>query len=408
MKRKTLLIILALLLNSSFLINNCMCQWVQMSNGIVTTQYVRALTVVGASLFAGTDGGVFLSSNNGTSWTSVGLTNQVVNSFAVSGTNLFAGTPGGGVFLSTNNGTSWNQVNNGLTNQVIEALAVFGTKIFVGTNGGGVFLSTNNGSNWSPVNNGLTTQWVWSLAVSGTNLFAGTAGGVFLSTNNGSNWSPVNNGLTNQVVMALLVSGTNIFAGTQSGLFLSTNNGSNWSAVNNGLTNQDVHSFAVSGTNIFAGTAGGGVFLSTNNGTSWTQKNQGFNVVPHVDALIIANNYIFAGTFNQSVWRRSLSEIIGIQNISTETPSKYSLSQNYPNPFNPSTNIKFNVEKLGNIKIIVYDIAGREVQTLVNERLQPGTYEANFDAGNLPSGIYFYSLFANDSKIDTKKMIVLK
>ena len=83
----------------------------------------------------------------------------------------------------------------------------------------------------------------------------------------------------------------------------------------------------------------GGVFLSTNNGTNWLNKNQGFNVIPKVYSLLIANNYIFAGTYGQSVWRRSLSEIIGIQNISTEIPSKYSLSQNYPNPFNPTTKL---------------------------------------------------------------------
>ncbi|MEX0601758.1 MAG: regulator, partial [Bacteroidota bacterium] len=66
-----------------------------------------------------------------------------VRSLAVSGTNLFAGTDGGGVFLSTNNGTSWTQVNTGLTNTDVRSLAVSGTNLFAGTDGGGVFLSTN-------------------------------------------------------------------------------------------------------------------------------------------------------------------------------------------------------------------------------------------------------------------------
>jgi photosystem II stability/assembly factor-like uncharacterized protein len=96
-------------------------------------------------------------------------------SLAVSGTNLFAGT-GGGVFLSTNNGTSWAAVNNGVTNTNVSALAVSGTNLFAGTEGG-VFRSTNNGTSWTAVNNGVTNTNVSALAVSGTNLFAGTWGG---------------------------------------------------------------------------------------------------------------------------------------------------------------------------------------------------------------------------------------
>ncbi|MBU2636676.1 MAG: regulator, partial [Bacteroidetes bacterium] len=105
-----------------------------------------------------------------------------VNCFAVSGTNLFAGTYGGGVFLSTNNGTSWTGASTGLTNTYVYALAISGTNLFAGTDRGGVFLSTNNGINWTEVNNGLPPNTsVLAFAVSGANLFAGTWGGVFLS-----------------------------------------------------------------------------------------------------------------------------------------------------------------------------------------------------------------------------------
>jgi len=99
----------------------------------------------------------------------------IVSCFAVNGTNLFAGSIGGGVFLSTNNGTSWTAVNTGLTNTDVFALAVSGTNLFAGT-AGGVFLSTNNGTSWTVVNTGLTNTYVLAFAVSGTNLFAGTLG----------------------------------------------------------------------------------------------------------------------------------------------------------------------------------------------------------------------------------------
>jgi len=92
----------------------------------------------------------------------------------VSGSNLFAGTWGGGVFLSTNNGTSWTAVNTGLTDRDVFALAVSGSNLFAGTWGDGVFLSTHNGTSWTAVNTGLTNRDVSALAVSGSNLFAGT------------------------------------------------------------------------------------------------------------------------------------------------------------------------------------------------------------------------------------------
>jgi photosystem II stability/assembly factor-like uncharacterized protein len=98
---------------------------------------------------------------------------------------------------------------------------------------------------------------------------------------------------------------------------------------------------------------------------------------------------------------------IKINQISTEVPLAYSLDQNYPNPFNPSTKIKFNIILSGIVKLEVYDIIGRKLQTLVNEKLSPGTYETTFDAAGLSSGIYFYKL-TTDGFSQTKKMLFLK
>ncbi len=88
-------------------------------------------------------------------------------------------------------------------------------------------------------------------------------------------------------------------------------------------------------------------------------------------------------------------------------PKTYSLSQNYPNPFNPSTQIQFGLPKSGNVKLIVYDILGREVKTLVNEYRTAGTYQIAFDASSLASGVYFYKIEANDF-VQTKKMLLVK
>jgi hypothetical protein len=90
-----------------------------------------------------------------------------------------------------------------------------------------------------------------------------------------------------------------------------------------------------------------------------------------------------------------------------QLPTEFLLSQNYPNPFNPSTKIKYSIPQSSNILIKVIDILGNEVATLVNEEKPAGTYEINWNAANLPSGVYFYQLKAGDF-IQTKKMLLLK
>jgi hypothetical protein len=96
-----------------------------------------------------------------------------------------------------------------------------------------------------------------------------------------------------------------------------------------------------------------------------------------------------------------------IKIISNEIPEKYSLLQNYPNPFNSFTKIKFYVAKAGITELKVFDITGREVKTLVNKNLHPGSYEVMFDGSGLPSGVYFYEL-ESDKFTETRKLILLK
>jgi len=250
---------------------------------------------------------------------------------------------------------------------------------------------------------------VHTFAISNNNIFSGTSNsGVYLSTDYGQSWSQTS--LNNKNVYSLAITGNNIFAGTYdistpSGLYLSTNNGQNWTQT--ALNNKEILSLAITGNIVFAGAWANGVYLSTNSGVIWIRKNQGFNQIPSVKALFIANNYIFAGTLGHSVWRSPLSDIIGVQSISSEIPSSFSLSQNYPNPFNSMTKVKFQIANSGKVKITVFDILGKEVATLVNEPLQPGTYETTFDASNLSSGIYFYKLQTKNFS-ETKKMTLKK
>ncbi len=337
--------------------------WTAMNTGLPVTTYdpgygypirtsinVLSLAVSGTNIFAGTDSGVFLSTNNGVNWTAtnftgfvssvavsgpnlfafsgdlflstdngtswkavgIGLPNGInINAFAVSGTNLFAGagTYNSGVFLSTNSGTSWNAANTGLGIWPVTCFAVSGTGVFAGTsagnsgspytNKGDVFRFTDNLTNWSEVTSGMVFSSIDRLATSGASLFAATqyGGAVFRSTNNGQSWNRAVNGLPQgNPGSSFAVSGSSLFVGNESyGVFLSNDNGTSWNAVNTGLTSKQVRALAVSGTNLFAGTYNSGVFLSTNYGTSWNAVNTGLTNT-QVFAFAVSGTNLFAGT----------------------------------------------------------------------------------------------------------------
>ncbi len=111
------------------------------------------------------------------------------------------------------------------------------------------------------------------------------------------------------------------------------------------------------------------------------------------------------------------STIVGINQVSTEVPNEFSLSQNYPNPFNPVTKIKFQIPLLRGVdaedgrgvltQLTIYDALGKEIAILVNQQLQPGSYEADWDASAYPSGVYYYKL-ESGSYSETKKMVLIK
>ncbi|MBC8484743.1 MAG: T9SS type A sorting domain-containing protein, partial [Bacteroidetes bacterium] len=97
----------------------------------------------------------------------------------------------------------------------------------------------------------------------------------------------------------------------------------------------------------------------------------------------------------------------GISQIGSEIPDIYALYQNYPNPFNPVTKIKYDIVESGNVSIVLYDVLGKEIKNIVNQRHKPGSYVVDFNAENLPSGIYYYRITAKDF-VAVKKMILIK
>jgi len=142
-------------------------------------------------------------------------------------------------------------------------------------------------------------------------------------------------------------------------------------------------------------------------------------VHPNDTVTIVASQLIARGTSNvNSVTKLKLLANtawlvynggfnVGVLPISSEVPASYSLSQNYPNPFNPSTSIRYELPRAGVVRLAVYDVMGREVETLVNERQAAGSYEAVWDGTRFASGVYFYRLTA-EGYGETRKMLLIR
>jgi hypothetical protein len=390
------------ILNSSLLVPDCMSKWMLAGNspsGTCLALTANSNTIFAAALY----NGIYKSTNNGTNWSSCLSVSASGYTLAANGNNIFAATYTNNiVYYSSNNGTNW--IPTSLNDRTVISLAVKGDTVYAGAGTYGVYVSTNNGANWTQTS--LNNQTVPSLAVKGDTVFAGTTtSGVYISTNSGTNWTQTS--LNNQYIISLAISGNNIFAGRSGvgvlSIYLSTDNGATWTPTS--LNSNSVWSLAISGNNIFAGTYGTGFYVSTDFGGSWMLRNEGLGGM-FVRSLCISNNYIFACP-DTRVYRRLLSDLTAIQSVSNEIPKQFSLSQNYPNPFNPVTSIEFRLPDRGSVKLRVYDVMGKEIQTLVKGEMNPGVYKTEWNAANYSSGVYFYTLVSGNFT-ETRKMVIAK
>ena len=377
--------------------------------------------------------GVFYS-NDETNWSerNSGLTNLKVYAMEADNGELIAGTYGGGVFFSSDKGNSWIGKSNGLTVPFVAlpyivSVEKSGSNVFAGNAAAGIFRSTDSGDNWS--NAYPITYSVNDIYKNQNKMYAGVGPYILRSVDNGFTWTNVvtsNTSIKKIKTIPQQDQTDQIFVAGLDGFYYSLNNGGSWVQKDIGSVND----IAILGNNIFAVTEGfavfesGIVYLSTDLGVTWTNINANLPTPTKIRTLLIYGDYIYAGSSSGIVYKRKLSDVItDVEQISSNQPSEFSLDQNYPNPFNPSTKIRFVIpNEVRNLKdfssqtprndnilvtLKVYDVLGREVATLINEQKPAGSYEVKFDASDLSSGIYFYTLNAGSKNI-TKKMILLR
>ena len=428
--------------------------WAALGGGLPFMTMV-AVEIVGSATYAGTIAdGVYKSIDNGTTWSpqNTGLKARDMNDFLVDGTALYGN--GDSVFATTNNGDTWTSVRVNLRDSASmpTLLYVNGPTMFVreGTNPDRISRSTDGGATWNYADNGLSGFYSVGPFLSSGGALLAPAGRIYRSTDNGGTWLQVDSALGSLVGFAgLYKAGTTIYA-YGLGVAISTDDGATWVKSDSGFASFfGIGGFAAVGSTLFAGggfpnaiyksTDGGsywrtvtnlpsgggtsqllgfggglfacspnnGIFVSTNLGSTWARISTGLPNPNYQYSLAIRNGMMFAGTSGNSVWKRPLTDVLAVREITTALPSRFALGQNYPNPFNPATTIEFRIAESGQASLKVYDILGREIATLVNEPLHAGTYETVWDASAFPSGVYYCRLTTSGSS-EVRKMSIIK
>jgi hypothetical protein len=202
--------------------------------------------------------------------------------------------------------------------------------------------------------------------------------------------------------------GANLFAATNNGIFISTDDGTSWASANynlNSLTqNTTFTNIDVCGDNIYASISLFGGVTLTNNSKRWNDLLAPFIAVGGFEVL---GDRLFEGSIMNAGIMYTLITPTFAEDKSNSLPTCFTLEQNYPNPFNPSTKISYQLPVRGNVTLRVFNSLGEEIRTLIDEQKDAGNYEIEFNASDLPSGIYIYKINAGNYTA-VKKMILLK
>lgn len=376
---------------------------------------------------------ILRTTNGGTSWDSISPNTNILLR-AIDFTTSDLGIAVGGnstesvILRTTDSGFNWALINNPTTNALRSvSFPPTGTG-FIGYAAGfnGTVLKTSDGgNNWNLLSTGIETMMLFSIHFTDVNTGTAVGGSQFdtaliiRTTDAGLNWVRQIPNTTNLLRGVYFINSNTGFAVGNNGTILNTSDGgNNWIVRYNiqGLFLRDIY-FTNSNTGFISG-SGGKILKTINGGNSWdsipTETNK------DLQAVYFVNDFVGTAVgFDGTIIHTNSGGLNSNNNFSGFVSESYGLSQNYPNPFNPKTIIRYEFltphnppfSKGGNggfVILKVYDILGNEISDLVNEKQNPGSYEVEFNGEYFSSGIYYYSLYIDARKVDTKRMVLLK
>jgi hypothetical protein len=326
------------------------------------------------------------------------------------------------VYKTTNAGANWTLVFTQGDNAYISGIWIKPNNegFMVGWPVGGrwsLWKTTNAGNNWDSTGMYIpeSNPSVWSFEngvfyLNNQIWFGARAKGVYYSSNNGANWvlQDLTSGGFPYPSAIWFDNSTNGFSSADRNIIKTTNSGVNW-----------VITPGSSGPEIIRGITGTGnfwwyvrflsnqIYYTSNSGQNWAVQytaptNSGYN---HITKGRNGSSKLWAARIDGGI--SVYTGELGIKKLTNSIPEEFGLSQNFPNPFNPVTHLRFEISELRLVNLVVYDIHGREVATLVNEQLSPGIYEVEWNAEVYSSGVYFYTIKAGKFT-QTLKMVLIK
>lgn len=426
-------------------------------NSIVFTDAITGIAV-------GDNGTIIRTTNGGTNWSAVssGTTEQFRKVSKGSGEFVFASGDNGLVAVSNDNGASWQLKNTGTTTRFRSIDGVGTLKIWASGDDGLIRNSTDGGTTWTTQNSGITNNDIHDIQFINDNIgFAGGSSSSFIFTSDGGQtWTLRNSGVffgingiyfqDENIGWGVSIVGT-IFFTTNGGVSWTSqpcgsaftlkeayfiHQGKGWTVGENGtIVMYDNPAIPVELASFNASVTGNEVILTWS--TASETNNHGFEIERNSGSLqptasnagwvvigFTEGNGTTTGMQSYSFTDKSLSsgkylyrlkqvdfdgtfEYSNTVEVDVNHPERFELSQNYPNPFNPSTKISYHLASGSQISLIVYDVIGNEIATLVDEFKSAGSYEIEFDASGLSSGIYFYKIETGTFS-SVKKMTLIR
>lgn len=357
---------------------------------------------------------VLKTTNAGTNWAAGSIQGNHRSLIFTNESTGFICSDSGKIFKTINSGINW-QLLNSATSKNLTSINFINSSTGIVTGYEKTILKTTNaGESWVNIAN-----FVWQVDFLGSKLLnpstyyiSGANSFIMKTTDGGNSWLDYTHGDPNPLFAIEFINNNTGWATGCCGMFMATTNaGINWSFnyyLSQGFT---FHSMKfINNTTGYISGSNGMIYRTTNAGI-WWDSTQTTTDETIYSVYMNNNNTGWAvggyGTILKTTNGGGQGYTIGVNQTSNEVPDKFLLMQNYPNPFNPETKILFSIPESGYTELKIYNINGKEVQTILNRFLNVGTYEIIINANSLSTGVYFYRL-ANVNSSMTRKMMVIK
>lgn len=361
-------------------------------------------------LLTGTHGdGVYKSINAGNTWIKTGTTNNLdtlsnSNIFALLKVNniVLAGTCGNGLYRSADNGVSWVHITNGLPKQSDGSLCVQSltntTNAFLIATDQGLFFSRDSGITWNASN--LASKDVVavtandSVACAAVENFTGF-NTIYRSVNNPASWNVVFQSSIDDWTRMASDGKNHFYAGTlATSNYVSNNDGISWQTVGPGIPDgSGGYAIGVLNKNVFIGN-NSGVYFSDNNGASFSEASTGFNKHHAVQGFAFSSTDVYAGLFENSVWKRPLSDF-GITTLQRAEDAQLLVTFS-PNPLVSESKLSYILSSNQHMIINLYNANGNLVKNIKDVIQNAGSYKIIIRKENLHAGNYFLSVLAGN------------